>query len=91
MDFDKLSRRDFLKKTTVLAVGVASATLFSGLVNAETYTSDPDTYKCKKLISLTNACTKENGKWVCQCEDGIVGTCTQEYKGTETATMTCES
>ncbi len=34
MDFNQLSRRDFLKKTTVLAVGVASVTLFSGLVNA---------------------------------------------------------
>ncbi|MES2476504.1 MAG: twin-arginine translocation signal domain-containing protein [Verrucomicrobiota bacterium] len=34
MDFQKLSRRDFLKKTTVLAVGATSLTLFSGLAFA---------------------------------------------------------
>lgn len=36
MEFENISRRSFLKKTTVLTVGVASMTLFSGLVNAET-------------------------------------------------------
>jgi hypothetical protein len=34
MDLENISRRSFLKKTTVLTVGVASMTLFSGLVNA---------------------------------------------------------
>lgn len=40
MDIENISRRSFLKKTTVLTVGVASMTLFSGLVNAAT------TYTC---------------------------------------------
>lgn len=34
MNIEKLSRRDFMKKTTVLTVGIAGMTLFSGLVNA---------------------------------------------------------
>lgn len=34
MDLENISRRSFLKKTTVLTVGVASVTLFSGLVMA---------------------------------------------------------
>lgn len=42
MDLENISRRSFLKKTTVLTVGVASMTLFSGLVNAATaYTCAP--------------------------------------------------
>lgn len=37
MNIEKLSRRSFLKRTTVLTVGIASVTLLSGLVNAEEF------------------------------------------------------
>lgn len=34
MDLENLSRRTFIKRTTVLTVGISTATLFSGLVDA---------------------------------------------------------
>jgi hypothetical protein len=37
MNFEELSRRSFIKTTTVLAVGVASVTLFAGLAHAAAY------------------------------------------------------
>lgn len=40
MDFDHLSRRNFLKKTTVLAVGAANLSMFSGLVTANSIYAD---------------------------------------------------
>lgn len=44
MNFENVSRRSFLKKTSALAVGIASATIFSGIVNAAdltAYCGDP--------------------------------------------------
>ncbi len=43
MDFEKTSRRSFIKKTTALAVGIASATFFSGIANAMDYSE-----KCER-------------------------------------------
>lgn len=35
MDIDKLTRRSFIKKTSVLTIGISQLTLFSGLVSAK--------------------------------------------------------
>lgn len=84
-----LTRRSFIKRSTVAAVAVSSMTIFSGLVNAGTPTSY-GTYTCEKQVALGGACyKKDDGKWYCTSENGAEGTCTQYYSGTQSATMTC--
>lgn len=58
MEFENISRRSFIKKTTVLTVGVASITLFSGLVNASMVYNPP---LCSLKIIVTERQVLVNG------------------------------
>ena len=79
MEFENLSRRDFLKKTTVLVAGVASVTLFSGLVNAQ------DQYACfpglglslnKKSTGVAHMFPDGSVHWIHDCTvSGPAGCC----------------
>ena len=79
MDFEKLSRRNFLKKTTSLAVGVAGFPLFCGLVNAEESSSCvqgsqcPITKRSTGFLILINGALREEHE--CECA-GVPGCCT---------------
>lgn len=89
MDLENLTRRSFLKKTTVLTVGVASMTLFSGLVNAEDeYDDDCTQAEMNSAVGIgTIEPTAEdsNGKDT-KCEQTL--TCADGKKCTKKITCT---
>lgn len=75
MNFNDLSRRDFLKKTTVAAVGVSALGLFAGLANALEYNygiyHNSDMFRCLAMLHSGHAVlrrfryapTNPDGSW----------------------------
>jgi hypothetical protein len=54
-----LTRRTFVKKSTVLATAVASGFALTGLVNAASY------YQCSNYEFIEEHVATENGKFIC--------------------------
>lgn len=85
MDFDKLSRRNFIKTTTVLAVGVASVGLFAGLVDAADgaypYARDPLAPRCRAAVPHTKYRDVQDAVEVCWVELGCVDQFGHNYYG----------
>jgi len=52
MNFENTTRRNFLKKTTALTVGISATTLFSGLAHAAIASG-----KCQSVLIGENGCT----------------------------------
>lgn len=77
MNFNSLSRRDFLKKTTVLTVGISSMTLMSGFAMDEYYSciQGPD---CPINVVATGGTVLINNGlhdvYDCTCT-GVAGCC----------------
>jgi len=70
MEPENLSRRSFIKKTTVLTVGISSATLFSGLVHADT----PSSHRCLGCapvgVCVAHMENDEQNGWECTMSEG---------------------
>lgn len=84
MNFETLTRRDFMKRTTALAVGVSSISLFSGLVDAQVYVcteGSPCTIKKTSTGIQIPWQGKNHTEYECECT-GVPGCCTP-------STLTC--
>lgn len=65
MNFDKLSRRNFIKKSVAVTTGVAALTLFSGLVHAG------EEYKCEIVRKSTTIDIPDGPKIpIYECQGG---------------------